>query len=56
MDGEKITCECDHCHEVKECVYADDPKLSELYGDDEGYESSFSFWCDECYSNRHDEV
>ena len=44
--------ECDHCHEVKVNVeYLADPFTYEIY--DEIYNS---YWCDDCYSNRKDEI
>jgi len=51
-DREPIEIECDHCHPVKMCVYASDPYISEV----RERETELSYWCDDCYSSRHDEV
>lgn len=45
--------ECDHCGEIRECSYEDDPFMAEVYEDEE---NERSMWCRECYEERHDEV
>jgi hypothetical protein len=44
---------CDHCGEVRPCVFSGDPFLAELYPEDD---NPLSMWCGPCYRNRHDEV
>lgn len=54
--SETTEVECDHCHQVKQCEYRDDPYTSEVRGDEDDYEPHPSWWCDDCYSSRHEEV
>ncbi len=43
---------CDYCHEDKPDVkWEADPYMSFIYGDiDESY------WCDDCFCNREDDI
>jgi hypothetical protein len=44
---------CDHCGEVKECELKVDPFIDEVFPEDE---NPASWWCDDCYSDRKDDV
>ena len=46
-DGAK----CDRCGEVKEVEWLPDPFINDVYD-----EEDLSYWCEECYSDRADEV
>lgn len=52
--------ECDHCHKTDRRVkYTVDPYIEELYPEDDNEECMTnwpSWWCHDCWENRHDDV
>lgn len=51
----EIMTKCCRCDKIRPCFWALDPYLCEL-DPDEAEEAGKSWWCDMCFSDRHDEV
>jgi hypothetical protein len=43
---------CDCCGEEEECTLASDPYAREIFGED----TEETWWCEDCYTNRCDDI
>ena len=49
---ERMETTCEQCGQVSMCLLACDPYVDEVHGE----EGDKTWWCDNCYDDRHSDV